>query len=271
MPQHILHGDIEGAEAAIEWHKKVFGDDYYLEVMLHKTEVPGLSPRVYEQEKEYDEVIFRLAEKHGVKVVATNDVHFVRKEDGEAHDRLICLTTNRFIDEPDRLRYTRQEWLKSEEEMRALFPDHPEAIDNTLEILDKVESYSIDRDHVLPVFDLPEEFLKDIDSYLEKYSEVIDAGRNDEKGKYRGDAFCRSVAYLCHLTYEGARERYGDLDEETAERLDFELKTISRMGFPDYFLIVQDFINWAKNHVRGGAQPQAPASPIASGSPIWTL
>ena len=248
VPQHILHGDIEGAEAAIEWHKKVFGDDYYLEVMLHKTEVPGLSPRVYEQEKEYDEVIFRLAEKHGVKVVATNDVHFVRKEDGEAHDRLICLTTNRFIDEPDRLRYTRQEWLKSEEEMRALFPDHPEAIDNTLEILDKVESYSIDRDHVLPVFDLPEEFLKDIDSYLEKYSEVIDAGRNDEKGKYRGDAFCRSVAYLCHLTYEGARERYGDLDEETAERLDFELKTISRMGFPDYFLIVQDFINWAKNH-----------------------
>ena len=248
VPQHILHGDIEGAEMAIEWHKKVFGDDYYLEVMLHKTEVPGLSPRVYEQEKQYCSVLFELAEKHKVKVVATNDVHFVRKEDGEAHDRLICLTTNKFVDDPDRLRYTRQEWLKSEEEMRALFPDHPEAFDNTIEILDKIESFSIDRDHVLPVFDLPSDFLKDIDSHLEKYKDVIDAGRNDEKGAYRGDAFCRSVAYMCHLTYKGAEERYGTLDAETAERIDFELKTISRMGFPDYFLIVQDFINWAKAH-----------------------
>ena len=227
--------------------KSVFGDDYYLEVMLHKTEIPGLSLEVYEKEKEYDEVIFDLAEKHGVKVIATNDAHFVRKEDGPAHDRLICLTTNAYIDDVDRLRYTQQEYLKSEEEMAALFPDHPEVISNTLEICDKVESYTIDRGHVLPKFQIDPEFLADIDNQLEKYKGVIDAGRCDEKGNDRGEEFRHSVAFLCHLCYKGAKERYGDvLDEETSERLDFELKTISRMGFPDYFLIVQDYIAAAR-------------------------
>ena len=249
VPQHILDGDEKGASEAIEWHKKVFGEDYYLEVMLHKTEVPGLSLETYEMQKRYTEEIFRLSEKHGVKVVATNDVHFVRKEDGPAHDRLICLTTNKFIDEEDRLRYTQQEYLKSEEEMLALFPEHPEAISNTIEVLDKVESYEIDRGHVLPKFDLPKDFLDKIDEWNEKYASVIDEGRNDENGKYRGDEFCNSVSYMCKLTYDGAAARYGDsLGEEQAERLDFELKTISRMGFPDYFLIVQDFINWAKRN-----------------------
>ena len=249
IPQYILAGDLEGASRAIEWHKNIFGEDYYLEVMLHKTEVPGLSQETYEGQKAYCEEIFRLAQKHGVKVIATNDVHFVRKEDGPAHDRLICLTTNKFIDEENRLRYTQQEYLKSEEEMLALFPDHPEAISNTLEVLGKVESYTIDRGHVLPKFELPEDFLADIDSYLEKYKDVIDRGRCDEKGNPRGEEFCNSVAYMCHLTYKGAHKRYGDvLTPEQAERLDFELKTISYMGFPDYFLIVQDFINWAKDH-----------------------
>ena len=248
VPQKILAGDIAGAEEAIEWYKSVFGEDYYLEVMLHRTEVPGLSPETGELQEKYDKVIFELAKKHGVKVIATNDSHFVRKEDGPAHDRLICLTTNAYVDDTDRLRYTQQEWLKSEEEMRALFPDHPEAIDNTVEIADKVESYTIDRGHVLPKFELPEEFLANLNSYLEKYKDIIDAGRNDETGKYRGDEFCNSVAYLCHLCYEGAAKRYGELDEEHAERIDFELKTISKMGFPDYFLIVQDFINWAKDN-----------------------
>ncbi len=248
IPRKILAGDIAGAEEAIEWHKRVFGEDYYLEVMYHKTEVPGQSMDVYEGQKEYVPIIMELAAKHGVKVIATNDVHFVRKEDGPAHDRLICLTTNAFIDDPDRLRYTQQEYLKSEEEMRALFPDHPEVLENTMEICSKIESFKIDRDHVLPVFDLPEDFLSSIDKYYEIYKDVIDAGRNDEKGNYRGDDFCRSVAYLCHLTYKGAEFRYGELDSEHQERLDFELKTISRMGFPDYFLIVQDFINWAKNN-----------------------
>lgn len=247
IPRMILDGNIAGAEKAIEWHKRVFKDDYYLEVMLHKTEVPGLSLEVYEKEKEYDEVIFDLAEKHGVKVIATNDVHFVRKEDGQAHDRLICLTTNAYIDDIDRLRYTQQEYLKTEEEMAALFPDHPEVITNTLEICDKVESYTIDRGHVLPKFEIDKDFLDDIDTYLEKYKGVIDAGRNDEKGNDRGEEFRHSVAFLCHLCYKGAQERYGDvLDEVTADRLDFELKTISRMGFPDYFLIVQDYIAAAR-------------------------
>ena len=247
IPRLILAGDIAGAEKAIEWHKRVFKDDYYLEVMLHKTEVPGLSLEVYEKEKEYDEVIFDLAEKHGVKVIATNDSHFVRKEDGPAHDRLICLTTNAYIDDPDRLRYTQQEYLKSEEEMAALFPGHPEVITNTLEICDKVESYSIDRGHVLPKFQIDPDFLADIDNQLEKYKDVIDAGRCDEKGNDRGEEFRYSVAFLCHLCYKGAHERYGEtLNQETSERLDFELKTISRMGFPDYFLIVQDYIAAAR-------------------------
>lgn len=247
IPRMILDGNIAGAEKAIEWHKRVFKDDYYLEVMLHKTEVPGLSLEVYEKEKEYDEVIFDLAEKHGVKVIATNDVHFVRKEDGPAHDRLICLTTNAYIDDIDRLRYTQQEYLKTEDEMAALFPDHPEVITNTLEICDKVENYTIDRGHVLPKFEIDKDFLDDIDTYLEKYKGVIDAGRNDEKGNDRGEEFRHSVAFLCHLCYKGAQERYGDvLDDVTADRLDFELKTISRMGFPDYFLIVQDYIAAAR-------------------------
>ena len=247
IPRMILDGNIAGAEKAIEWHKRVFKDDYYLEVMLHKTEVPGLSLEVYEKEKEYDEVIFDLAEKHGVKVIATNDVHFVRNEDGPAHDRLICLTTNAYIDDIDRLRYTQQEYLKTEEEMAALFPDHPEVITNTLEICDKVENYTIDRGHVLPKFEIDKDFLDDIDTYLEKYKGVIDAGRNDEKGNDRGEEFRHSVAFLCHLCYKGAQERYGDvLDDVTADRLDFELKTISRMGFPDYFLIVQDYIAAAR-------------------------
>jgi len=249
VPQKILSGNIYGAEEAIEWHKRVFGDDYYLEVMLHKTEVPGLSQETYQLQKKYTDVIFELAEKHSVKVIATNDVHFVNKEDGMTHDRLICLTTNSSVDDTKRMRYTQQEWLKSEEEMRDLFPDHPEAIDNTQEVLDKIERYEIDRGHVLPKFDLPEDFLDNIATYLEQYADVIKCGENDEKGNDRGIEFRKSVAYLCYLTYKGAHERYGEiLNDETSERIDFELKTISRMGFPDYFLIVQDFINWGKNN-----------------------
>ena len=243
VPRAILAGDMAKVDEVIEWHKNVFGDDYYLEVMLHKTEVPGLSREVYDNQMIYNEVIFQMAEKHGVKVVATNDVHFVRKEDGPVHDRLICLTTNSYIDDPDRMRYTQQEYLKSEDEMLALFPDHPEAIINTLEVLGKVEDYSIDSDPILPVYEIDPAFMEEIDAQMEKYKEVIDAGRCDKKGNYRGDGFCHSVSYLCHLTYKGAHERYGEeLNEEQRERIDFELKTISRMGFPDYFLIVQDYI-----------------------------
>ena len=243
VPKDINAGDLAGARKAIEWHKGVFGEDYYLEVQLHKTQVPGLSLEVYNDQMTANEAIFSLSEEMGVKVVATNDVHFINKEDGPAHDRLICLTTNSMLDDPSRMRYTQQEYLKSEEEMAALFPDHPEVLANTLEIADKVEVYSIDRDHVLPKFRIDPAFLAEIDTHLEKYKDIIDAGRCDKKGNYRGDDFCKSVAYMCHLCYEGAKERYGEvLTDEQAERIDFELKTICRMGFPDYFLIVQDYI-----------------------------
>ena len=250
VPKNIVAGNMDGARKAIQWHKDVFGDDYYLEVMLHRTELTDLPPEAYEKVREvYDcqkvanKAIFELAEEMGVKVVATNDAHFVRKEDGPVHDRLICLTTNANISDPKRLRYTQQEYLKSEEEMLELFPDHPEALANTLEIAGKIENYKIDRDHVLPKYDIDPEFLSDIDKYLEEYKEVIDEGRCDKAGNPRGEAFCISVAYLCHLSYLGAQKRYGDvLNEEQKERIDFELKTICRMGFPDYFLIVQDYI-----------------------------
>ena len=243
VPRAIMAHDQKAVEDAILWHKRVFGEDYYLEVMKHKTEVPGLDNDLYRQQCYYTEEIFKLAEKFGVKVIATNDAHFVRKEDGPVHDRLICLTTNAYIDDPGRLRYTQQEYIKTEEEMLELFPDHPEALENTLEVANKVESYSIDREPVLPVYEIDPAFMANIGQYLEQYKDVIDAGRCDKHGTYRGDGFCNSVAYLCHLTYKGAHERYGEeLTAEQQERIDFELKTICRMGFPDYFLIVQDYI-----------------------------
>ena len=248
VPRAVIAGDMTGAEEAIAWHKKIFGEDYYLEVQQHKTEIPGQSQEVYERQIIANEGLFELAAKTGTKVVATNDVHFVRKEDGPAHDRLICLTTNTYVDDPDRMRYTQQEYLKSEEEMLDMFYKHPETLSNTLEIAEKVESYKVDKDPILPKFDLPEEFLADIDTYLEKYKDIIDEGRCDKNGNERGDEFCRSVAYLCHLTYNGAHWRYGEtLSDEQAERIDFELRTICKMGFPDYFLIVQDFIAAARS------------------------
>ena len=248
VPRAVIAGDMEGAVKAIEWHKRVFGEDYYLEVQAHKTDIPGQSQEVYERQLAANEGIFELAEKMGVKVVATNDVHFVRKEDGPAHDRLICLTTNTYLDDPDRMRYTQQEYLKSEEEMLDIFYKHPETLSNTLEVAEKIESFKVDKDPILPKFDLPEEFLADIDTYLEKYRHIIDEGRCDKNGNERGEEFCRSVAYLCHLTYKGAHWRYGEtLTDEQAERIDFELKTICKMGFPDYFLIVQDFIAAARS------------------------
>lgn len=270
IPQAILKGDMDGARKAIEWYKGVFGDDFYLEVMLHRTEVPGLSLEVYEQQKRYDEAIFALAEETHTKVIATNDVHFLRKEDGPAHDRLICITTNSDVNDPKRLRYTQQEYLKSEEEMRELFPGHPEVIDNTVELANKVEYYQITRDPVLPKFHIDPAFLSEKDKYLAQYADIIENGKysvtKDKKTgeivkrEYRGDDFCTSVAYLCHLTYAGAKERYGrTLTPEQASRIEFELKTISYMGFPDYFLIVQDYIaasrkmGWMVGPGRGSA------------------
>ena len=248
IPRAIIAGDMKAAEEAIMWHKRVFGEDFYLEVQQHKTLIPGQSQEVYEHQMVANEGIYELAAKTGTKVVATNDVHFVRKEDGPAHDRLICLTTNANIDDPDRLRYTQEEYLKSEDEMLDMFYKHPETISNTLEVADKIDIFKVDKDPILPKFDLPEEFMAEIDSYLEKYGHIIEVGKCDPKGNDRGVEFTYSVAYLCHLTYKGAAMRYGDtLTDEQAERIEFELKTICSMGFPDYFLIVQDFIAAARS------------------------
>lgn len=216
IPQKIRRGDMEEAEKSVQWYKDLFGEDYYLEVQLHKTEIPGYSEDVYEKQLIVNEGIFILANKLGVKVIATNDVHFTRKEDGSAHDRLICLTTNANYDDPNRLRYTQQEYLKTEEEMASLFPDHPEVISNTLEIAEKVERYKIDCDHILPIFEIPAEFSD-------------------------------SNEYLKFLTYKGGEQKYKEITPDIKERIDFELETIKRMGFPDYFLIVQDFIAAARN------------------------
>ena len=248
IPRAVIAGDMKAAEEAIMWHKNLFGEDFYLEVQQHKTEIPGLSQEVYEHQMVANEGIYELAARTGTKVVATNDVHFTRKEDGPAHDRLICLTTNANLSDPNRMRYTQQEYLKSEEEMLDMFYKHPEVISNTLEVAEKITSFKIDKDPILPKFGLPEEFMSQIDTYLDKYKHIIDEGRCDKSGNERGDEFCNSVAFLCHLTYKGAQERYGDtLNEEQAERIEFELKTICKMGFPDYFLIVQDFIAAARS------------------------
>lgn len=265
IPRLVLDGKIEEAKEAIQWHKNIFGNDYYLEVMFHKTDVPGAPRRVYEGQLQYCHKLIELGREMDVKVIATNDVHFVRKEDAAVHDRLICLTTNSFLDDEKRLRYTQQEYLKSEEEMRAIFSDYPEVIDNTMEIYEKVEKYDINREHVLPKFEIEESFLNEIDTHLNTYKDIVDEGKNNEKGEYRGDEFCNSISYLCHITYKGAHKRYGEiLSPEQNERIVFELKTISRMGFPDYFLIVQDFIA----HARSVGTSVGPGRGSAAGSVV---
>lgn len=215
IPKAIMNSDLQEAEETALWYKNLFGEDYYLEVQLHKTELPGYSEEVYQMQTKVNEEIYKLGERLGIKVIATNDVHFTRKEDGPAHDRLICLTTNANFDEPKRMRYTQQEYLKTEEEMSSLFSNHLEVISNTIEIVDKIERYKIDRDHVLPVFPIPNEFEN-------------------------------SNEYLKYLVYKGADNKYKEINSLTRDRIEFELATIKHMGFPDYFLIVQDFIAAAR-------------------------
>lgn len=217
IPQAIMKGNIEEAEEIIKWYKGIFGEDYYLEVQRHETDVPNAPRSTFELQQQVNEVIFELAEKHNVKVIATNDVHFVKKEDGPAHDRLICISTNADYEDPNRLRYTQQEYLKTTEQMSEIFSDHPEVISNTLEIADKIETFTLDSDPILPIFPLP-------------------------------DGYTDSNEYLRDQTYEGAIKRYGEeIPEGHRERIDFELATIKKMGFPDYFLIVQDYIVAARN------------------------
>ncbi len=207
-------GEHEGERVALEL-KEIFGSDFYLELMRHPSEKEGMNEKVYNDQVYVNKILLSIGKKHDIKCIATNDVHFVNPEDAAAHDRLICLSTNSDIDEPNRLRYTEQEWLKTQDEMRELFADIPEVLSNTQEIVDKVEYYELNRQPLLPAYPLPEGFADE-----------------DE--------------YLRHLTLEGAEERYGEIDETTMERINFELETIRKMGFPGYFLIVQDFINQAR-------------------------
>ncbi len=215
IPQAIMHNSVEEAEHIIIEYKRIFGEDFYLELQRHQSGDPDMNKLVFDDQVFVNRTLFELGEKLGVKCVASNDVHFVEMEDAEAHDHLICLNTGRDLDDPKRMRYTRQEWFKTQAEMGEIFSDHPEVLKNTLEVAGKVEEFELNSNPVMPFYPLPEGF-----------------DNEDE--------------YLKHLTYEGAKLRYADITDDIRERIDFELGTIRRMGFPGYFLIVQDFIAAAR-------------------------
>ena len=275
VPQKIMNGDMAGAEASIQWFKNLFGEDYYLEVQRHKTDKPGGDTEVYERQKEVNKIIFDLAKKYDVKVIATNDVHFVEEEHGEAHDRLICLSTGKDLDDPTRMHYTKQEWLKTPEEMGRIFSDHPEVLENTQEIVDKVETYSIDSDPIMPKFPIPEDFGTE-EEYRKKFTEedlfneftrdehgnvVMTQEEAEKKVKKLGgyDRLYRiklEADYLAKLTWEGAKKRYGEnLTEDQIERINFELHVMKTMGFPGYFLIVSDYIRAAREELGVSVGP----------------
>ena len=213
--QEVLSGNIKGAEEALLSYKEIFGDDYYLEIQRHETSDPTADITVFPQQQRVVAAYRELAAKNNVKIIATNDVHFIMADEAEAHDRLICINTAKDIDDPKRLRYTKQEYLKTEEEMLSVFADIPEAVTNTREIADKVEYYSLNSEPIMPDFAIPPEFTD-----------------KDE--------------YLRHLTMKGAAERWSKITPELQTRLDFELSVIKNMGFPGYFLIVQDFLRAAR-------------------------
>ncbi|MDR0754732.1 MAG: DNA polymerase III subunit alpha [Prevotellaceae bacterium] len=257
IPQLIMKGDIDAAEKSAMWFKNIFGDDYYFELQRHKTNRKNADTGTYEKQKTVNAEILKLAEKHNIKIIASNDVHFINEDDADAHEYLICLNTNSYLTDQNRLRYTKQEWLKSPEEMEKLFSDIPEALFNTREIADKIESYNIDSDAIMPVFPIPEEFGTEED-YKKKYSrddliaefetEESNRGRIEKLGGFDNAYRIKLEAdYLCKLTLKGASERYGDnITDEIMERINFELDVIKKMGYPGYFLIVQDFIQAAR-------------------------
>ena len=275
IPRLIATGQIEEAEKQVLWFKETFGEDYYIELQRHKTDVPGGNRDTYVEQERVNPVLIELARKHGIKIVATNDSHFINAEDAEAHDRLICISTNNNVADPTRMRYTKQEWFKSQEEMAAIFPDLPEALENTLEIIDKVETYSIDHAPIMPFFEIPKEFGTE-EEYRRRITEkeLFDEFTQDENGnvvlspekaqakidKLGGyDKLYRikfEADYLAKLAYEGADRRYGSpLTPELEERIRFELYIMKTMGFPGYFLIVQDFINVARKELGVSVGP----------------
>ncbi len=275
IPRLIATGQLEEADRQVKWFKDTFGDDYYIELQRHKTDMPGANRDTYVEQERVNPVLIELARKHDIKIIATNDSHFINAEDAEAHDRLICISTNNYLSDPDRMRYTKQEWFKSQEEMATVFPDLPEALSNTMEILDKVEIYSIDHAPIMPFFEIPAEFGTE-EEYRQRITEkdLFDEFTQDENGnvvlspekaqakidKLGGyDKLYRikfEADYLAKLAYEGADRRYGSpLTPELEERIRFELYIMKTMGFPGYFLIVQDFINAARKELGVSVGP----------------
>ncbi len=271
VPAKILKGDIEGAREAIEWYKRVFGDDYYLELQRHEVKDPSIraNRETFPLQQKANKVLIELSKEYGIKLVCTNDCHFVDEENAEAHDHLLCLATGKDLDDPNRMLYSKQEWFKTREEMNAIFADVPEALGNTLEILDKVEQYSIDHPPIMPFFPIPEGFGteedlrkrispedlfrefttdengNDIMSHEEAEKKINKLGGIDKLYRIKFEA-----DYLAKLAYDGAKRLYGDpLPEDVHERVKFELHIMKTMGFPGYFLIVQDFINSARDQL----------------------
>ena len=271
VPRKILNGDMEGARETIEWYRNLFGDDYYLELMRHEVKDPSIraNRETFPLQQQANKVLIELAHEYGIKLVCTNDAHFVDQENAEAHDHLLCLSTGKDLDDPTRMLYSKQEWFKTRAEMNEVFSDVPEALANTLEILDKVEIYSLDHDPIMPFFPIPESFGTE-EEWRKKFSEddLYREFTTDENGEnpLPADAADKKIAklggydkiyrikfeadYLALLAYKGARERYGEpLPQEVEERVKFELHIMKTMGFPGYFLIVQDFINSARDEL----------------------
>lgn len=271
VPAKILKGDIAGAREAVEWYKRVFGDDYYLELQRHRVTDPNqrANRETYPLQQQANKVLIEFAKEYGIKLVCTNDAHFVDEDNAEAHDHLLCLSTGKDLDDPTRMLYSKQEWFKTREEMNEVFGDIPEALSNTLEVLDKVETYSIDHDPIMPFFPIPEDFGTEEDvrrNITEK--QLYDEFTSDENGQNQlppeeGEKKIKHLGgyeklyrikfeadYLAKLAYDGAKRLYGDpLAKDVEDRIRFELHIMKTMGFPGYFLIVQDFINSARDQL----------------------
>ena len=275
IPRLISAGQIDEAEKRVKWWKDTFGDDYYLELQRHKATVPRANHETFPLQQRVNEELIRIARKFDIKLICTNDVHFVNEDDAEAHERLICLSTNKKIADENRMLYSKQEWLKTTSEMAGIFADIPEAIENTLEIADKVEFYEIDHAPIMPFFAIPEDFGTE-EEYRSRITEqeLFDEFTRDENGnvvlsqeeaekkikKLGGyDKLYRikfEADYLKKLAYEGAVKRYGTpLTPELEERIKFELHIMKTMGFPGYFLIVQDFINVSRERLGVSVGP----------------
>ena len=271
VPYYIRRGQMEKAEESVKWFKNLFGDDFYIELMRHEVKNPNqrANRETFVEQKQVEPKLIELARKYNVKLICTNDSHFVDEENAEAHDRLLCLSTGRDLDDPNRMLYSKQEWFKTREEMNMVFSDIPETLSNTLEILGKVEQYDIDHEPIMPFFEIPKEFGTE-EEYRQRLTEkdLFDEFTQDEKGnvvlsqeeaekkikklggyeklyriKFEAD-------YLKKLTYDGAKPLYGDpIPPEVKEQLDFELHVMKTMGFPGYFLIVSDFIRAAREEL----------------------